>query len=268
MKHFDKIQRFYKERHGVKGMVNTKCSTQIKKSIVIIMIMFTMIILTGCSAADKPKEETEKHFQYYYVYSGSSSVSEEYIVYTHEENLIFLSHYFNCGEETAETFLLDEEQKKLFYEKLEGISIKEKLKGNEEADGGASEKGVCGFSDGTCIYMEILKPEDFHVEFKDIYEIEFPDKEEYGLSITGLYEVWEASAQERPIGINADAFETLIKGQIVKTLGEDVKSAEVTDSEKSEENSTFEIEVTDGNEEKYRASVNSMGYVISMEKIL
>lgn len=203
-------------------------------------------------------------FEYYCCSSGSSSVSERYMIYIYEDELILVADYFNCGEGMAETYALNEKQTEAFYEQLEKGLVKEEKEDTKTndiedvpADGGSSVKAsLC--IDGEVQAAYKLDPDAVGIELQDAGDIaetvdfdevcEIEDIEDLQYS-----KVW----RETIFAVNLYEFEYMVQQQVEELLGEKVEEMELT-----EVGSTCELKVETEDGETFIFEMSPWGYII------
>lgn len=208
---------------------------------------------------------TEENMEYYSYRSGSSSLSEEFAVYEYKGEFVFAADYFHCGDELLETRVLSEEEKKLFFEKVNAVSVSPEAadKGSDYRDGAHTEHGSMTVN-GSCYSVGMIDFESIGMTIKDASEAEYPMEEETeGYEIEGIFELQElAQWKEKHISVTTEEFERSVGKQIEDRLGEEIERM-VIDSSRDED---FVIKAETKEGGGYVVTVTYFGYVAEVEK--
>lgn len=201
-------------------------------------------------------------FEYYCCSSGSSSVSESYMIYVYEDELILVADYFNCGEGMAETYALNETQIEAFYEQLEKGLVKEEDKKTNDieavpADGGSSVKAsLCVDGEVQAAYK--LDLDAAGIELQDAGDIDETVDADEVCEIEGIEDLQYSKVwRETFFSVNLYEFEYMVQQQVEEILGEQVEEMEILDVGESCE---LEVETEDGDVHTFTMTV--WGYVI------
>ncbi len=123
-----------------------------------------------------------ENLECYYYMDGSSSLSEEFMIYRYEDQLIFAADYFDCGEELLETYPLTEEQADKVIEELNAVSkaaasSAENGTDQENADQEIAAGGHMRYGnlviDGTSYEAGRIDFEGIGIEVKDAAYVEY-----------------------------------------------------------------------------------------------
>lgn len=216
----------------------------------------------GTVVTDDMEETTDVDgFEYYCCSSGSSSVSERYMIYVYEDELILVADYFNCGEGMAETYALNEKQTEAFYEQLEeGLVKKEAKKVNDTedvpTDGGSSVKAsLC--IDGEVQAAYKLDPDAVGIELQDAGDIDESVDADEVCEIEGIEDLQYSKAwRETFFAVNLYEFEYMVQQQVEELLEEKVEEMELT-----EVGSTCELKVETEDGERFTFEMSPWGYI-------
>lgn len=219
-------------------------------------------------AEDDETTDVMEQFDYYCYSSGSSSVSEKYILYAYDEEIIFVADYFNCGNGLAETYALSDEQVNALKEQLEqGLADITRTDDRNESQGPVTElpaEGATSTSASICLNGQNMSAkkldlEALGVELQSASEVEFPDNTNYSYSIEGLDELQKSDVwQNSPFFIGAYEYERMVGGQVEKMLGQQADTMLV--GEMGEQDYELEVITKDG--KHHILTVTYWGYVI------
>lgn len=206
-----------------------------------------------------------KNIDFYTYRSGSSSVSEEFVIYKYNENFIFAIRYFNCGDEFIESYALTKEQEEKFIDALNKCTIGIVQSTNSVVDGGSDTKNGASIK-GEYYSVKGFNIEPIGIEVKDIYDVDFPkdtfkencvfDSDEINKIIKNV-----SRMKQVPIFMSTLGFERLVYDQVTKEIRENIASIRV--AEENENDISMNIITEDGKE--YKATVTYMGYVASID---
>lgn len=205
-------------------------------------------------------------FDYYTYRTGSSSVSEEYAIYTYEDQVIFVADYFNCGDGVSETYALDEEQIAALQEQLEqGLTDTQEEKKESQfsaeevpADGGSSTSAsIC--LDGNIQEAKKLDLSALQIELQDASDIWFEPNEDDGYDIENDDELllsvrWTTST----FYIGIYEYERMVGEQAEAILGQPVETMEIGTMGDLD----YELIVTTEDGEEHTLTVTVWGYVL------
>lgn len=232
------------------------------------------LILTACGFNSNPNEEksgtenvTEENMECYVYRSGSSSLSEGFIIYEYKGEFIFAADYFNCGDELVETYSLQEREVKLFLEEADAIFAEGTEGETKEEDfdraGAYSERSYM-VVDGVFYSVEKIDFEVLGIDVTDAHEVEYPLDEE-----TAEYEIEELSKlqettqwEEQPVFITVGEFQRCVGKQIEERTGEEIERMAIDGL--GDEDFMIKAEMQNG--ECYAVTVTYSGYVVKTEK--
>lgn len=242
-----------------------------KKKILCFLLtgMLISVFTTGCKGPGDQKEQNitgnigRENLEYYCYFSGSSSLSEEFIIYQYEDEFIFAADYFNCGQGYIETYALTEEQVAGVLEEINSVSVVEEEEEEETTDGGYRANGVM-LVDHDYYNVGRIDFEEIGIEVKDANEVEYPSEEVVNsFEINGFKELQESEQWKNTMmssGIRV--FGEVIKEQAETELGAVIGS--MTVDELGNEDLRIKLHTEEG--EVYTAVVTYRGYVADIEK--
>ncbi|MBQ8189399.1 MAG: hypothetical protein IJZ44_06440 [Lachnospiraceae bacterium] len=216
----------------------------------------------GTVVTDETEQTTDMDgFEYYCCSSGSSSVSERYMIYVYEDELILVADYFNCGDGMAETYVLSEKQTEAFYEQLEeGLVKKEDKKANDTeevpTDGGSSVKAsLCMNGEVQAAYK--LDLDAVGIELQDAGDMDETVDADKVCEIEGIEDLQYSKVwRETVFSVNLYEFEYMVQQQAEELLGEKVEEMKLT-----EVGNTCELQVETEVGEEFTFEMSPWGYI-------
>lgn len=248
-------------------------SKQIKLGLLTLLMISSLV---GCNNGNRVESEAmetddaiiadeitesghnKEEFEYYSYRTGSSSVSEGYVLYAYGDAIIFAADYFCCGNGFAETYVLNEEQVAELEKQLEKGMVADERKEkshDEEKEGSSSTSAKICFS-GQCYPAKALNLLALDIELKDAGEIQYLEAEnDWNLEVDAdLQSLWH----RKDLFVGSYEYEQLVGSQVDMLLDGQIRN--MTICEIGEED--YQLEVVTTKEEVYYFTVTMWGYVV------